>query len=99
MKFDIQRSPAGMFSIGNIRPESKNTRRNPPRATACMDAAWFGIVAPTIVPKEDTQKAYRIVAIKKGVGSPAKLSPKYVNNNKHITKHSARATAINAMIF
>src|SRR5258708_23835568 len=38
-------------------------------------------------------------AIKKGVGSPEKLSPKYVNRSKHKTKHSASATAVNAIIF
>ena len=41
-----------------------------------MAAAWFGMAAPTMVPNAATQKAYRIVATMKGVGSPAKLSPK-----------------------
>ena len=46
-----------MFSIGKISPESRNTSRKPPSATACMAAAWFGMAAPTIVPNAATQNA------------------------------------------
>jgi len=65
-----------MFSTGNRRPESRNTSRKPPRATACIAAAWLGMAAPTIVPNDATQKAYRTVATMNGVGSPARPSPK-----------------------
>ena len=46
-----------MFWTGKISPDSMNTSRKPPSATACMAAAWFGIAAPISVPKVATQNA------------------------------------------
>ena len=46
-----------MFATGKISPDSRNDSRNPPSITACMAAAWFGMAAPTIVPKDATQNA------------------------------------------
>src|SRR5215467_7975551 len=96
MKLESQRRPAGMFSIGNSSPESRNTSRNPPKATACNAPAWLGMREPTITPKEATQNAYRMVDTKNGLGSATKVSPKYVNSNININAHSASATAMNA---
>ena len=64
-----------MFASGNMKPDSMNTSRNPPNLTACIAAAWFGIAAPTIIPKatsEDVEER----ADEKGVGSPARRRPK-----------------------
>src|SRR5208337_3863146 len=99
MTVEIQRNPTGIFSMGKISPESRNTRRKPPRATTCIAATWLGIVAPTMVPKAATQNVYRIVATMKGVGSPARPKPKYVNRRTSITTHSASATTMKTRIF
>ena len=57
---EVRKSSAdltGIFSTGKISPESMNTSRNPPSATACIAAAWLGIAAPISVPNDATQNA------------------------------------------
>ena len=72
---DESRTPESRELIAKLT-ESRKTSKKPPSATACNAAAWLGMAAPTMIPKDATQNAYKTVARRKGVGSPARLKPK-----------------------
>ena len=97
--FEIQRMPTGMFSTGKTRPASKNTSRNPNRETACIADACSGMAAPAMVPNAATQNIYKTVAMRNGVGSPAKPRPKYPKRRSMSTNHWRRPMTMEARIF
>src|SRR3712207_5883550 len=99
MRYDTQRTPAGMFDTGKMKPDRRYESRKQVFCIAWMAAARSGMRAPIIAPKATLQKRKRNELTRNGVGSPLNQRPNRRTARPSVRAHSAAAMMRNASIF